>query len=184
MGKVKYRKRNQSAAGSKTKKSSVSKQSSLKNKEEMKTPSMSMRHFQRRLAITPNDLSAEERLAWACQKFLQNKSVDKGHDGLHQTKQNKRARKRLLAKKKMAGAFGNMDSLVNALPAVEKDARNRSVKKKPRLSKSLKTQETEMIKDIQWYRSAIQDPAFQTDPFAAVAANIHQRLRTEQKESS
>ncbi|GBN58719.1 hypothetical protein AVEN_145189-1, partial [Araneus ventricosus] len=40
------------------------------------------------------------------------------------------------------------------------------------------------IKDIQWYRGAIQDPAFLADPFAAVAANIHLRLRNEQKESS
>ncbi|GBL69754.1 hypothetical protein AVEN_19247-1 [Araneus ventricosus] len=79
MGKIKYRKRIHSAAGSKTEKKSsfVSKQSSSKSKE-MKTPPLSMRHFQRRLAITPNDLSAEEKLAWHCQKYLQNKSVDKG----------------------------------------------------------------------------------------------------------
>ncbi|KAF8781681.1 uncharacterized protein LOC129964297 isoform X2 [Argiope bruennichi] len=189
MGKGKYRKRIQSVAGSKKERntSSVFKaSSSSKDKEEKKTIPLSVRHFQRRLAITPDDINDDERLIKAYRNFVQNTSVDKGHDGLHLAKQNKRAKKRMLARKKLAGAFGNMGSLVDALPSVKEDNKNSSgsVKEKPRVCKSLKSQEFEMLNDIHWYHHAVQDPSFLADPFAAVASNIHLRLKSEQKESS
>ncbi|GIY25271.1 uncharacterized protein CDAR_616131 [Caerostris darwini] len=169
MGKAKFRKKVSECSG----------KSILK--KESKAPS-AIRHLQRRLAITPNDTKMdEESIARICQKFFPQKSADKGQDGLHMAKKSKKARMRARMRKKLNGAFGNMNSLKDALP-VEEQPNEECHKEKPRVSKSFKTQNKEMLSDIIWYRSAIQDPLFQADPFGAITENIRSRFANEQQD--
>ncbi|GIY99710.1 uncharacterized protein CEXT_779511 [Caerostris extrusa] len=182
-------------------------------KKESKAPS-AIRHLQRRLAITPNDTKMdEESIARICQKFFPQKSADKGQDGLHMAKKSKKARMRARMRKKLNGAFGNMNSLKDALP-VEEQPNEECHKEKPRVSKSFKTQNKKRCKfcvflsllqsishvflirfktvfyfmcvyrlsDINWYRSAIQDPLFKADPFGAITENIRSRFANEQQD--
>ncbi|GFT26640.1 hypothetical protein NPIL_157641 [Nephila pilipes] len=92
----------------------------------------------------------------------------------------KKNRKRDAARKKKLGALGNLVSLKDALPAVEKKHVEECKKtEKPRVSKPLKIQAMEMKEDINVFREVMSNSFFKADPFYTMYENV--RLRLAQK---
>ncbi|GFW44239.1 hypothetical protein TNCV_1746681 [Trichonephila clavipes] len=153
MGKAKYKKR-------------VHNLSTARAKDKSKELSLSARSLNRRLAITPDDK--------IYQLLAQNhsSSINKCGD-LTVAGKSKKARKRALAKKKKIGAFGNLESLKDALPTVEMKSVEENKKiEKPRASKHLKTRDSEMMKDLLSFREIMQDPTFKEDPIGSIYASL------------
>ncbi|GFR07288.1 hypothetical protein TNCT_715831, partial [Trichonephila clavata] len=144
-------------------------------KDKSKELSLSARSLNRRLAITPDD---GESITKIYQLLAQNHSSSESKCvDLAMARKSKKVRKRALAKKKKIGAFGNLGSLKDALPTVEKKSFEENKKiEKPRASKHLKKRDAEMMKDLHSFREVMHNPTFKEDPFGSIYANLKFRL--------